>query len=231
MVCGFLFPQILKLWRITTPLTRKGTSSEQRTQRSNIVWILVVPPGMPALKYTKSGNRKEVRVFLHKGANWTSIKWTDFKIYFFFWLDSCHPDIQEESWKNWSSQTSSNLTLQIKILCEPMMCCANIGVVVYIDAFICIIAALGNKFQCSQCLQKYKLGYNMVMVEFSILNTKLFSNFLHKIGLVSKFYGCAGYCCDYTDHADILHPPCSYCSNTDISCSSLCMDIGRCEGN
>jgi hypothetical protein len=104
-------------------------------------------------------------------------------------LDSCHPDIQEESLKN--SQTFSNLTLQVKILCEPMMCCANISVAVYIDAFICIIPALGNKFQCSQCLQKYKLGYNMVMVEFSILNTKLFSNFLHKIGLLSKFYGCA----------------------------------------
>ena len=40
-------------------------------------------------------------------------------------------------------------------------------------------------------LQKYKLGYNKVMVGFSVLNTKLFSNFFHKIGLVSKFYGCA----------------------------------------
>jgi hypothetical protein len=121
-------------------------------------------------------------------------------------LDSRHPDIQEESLINSSSQISSNLTLQIKILCEPMMCCANIGVAVYIDAFICIIPALGNKFQCSQCLQKYKLRYNVVMVEFSILNTKLFCNFLHKIGLVSKFYRCACYCCDYIDHAEILQP-------------------------
>lgn len=63
------------------------------------------------------------------------------------------------------------------------MCCANIGVAVYIDAFICIIPALGNKFQCSHV---YK-NTNLVMVEFSIMNTKLFSNFLHKIGLVSKF--------------------------------------------
>jgi hypothetical protein len=72
-----------------------------------------------------------------------------------------------------------------------MMCYVFIGVAVYIDAFFCIIQALGNIFQCSQCLQKYKLGYNMVMVDFSILNTKLFSNFLHKICLVRKFHGFA----------------------------------------
>jgi hypothetical protein len=113
------------------------------------------------------------------------------EIYIYIFLDSCHPDIQEESLINSSSQTSSNLTLQIKILCKPMKCYVYISVDVYIDTFICIIPALGNKFKCSQYSQKYKLGYNMVMVDFSILNTKLFSNFLHKTGLVSKFYGCA----------------------------------------
>ena len=72
-----------------------------------------------------------------------------------------------------------------------MMCYVHVSVAAYIDTFICIIPALGNKFECSQYSQKYKLGYNTVLVGFSILNTKLFSNFLHKIGLVSKFYGCA----------------------------------------
>ena len=48
-----------------------------------------------------------------------------------------------------------------------MMCYVNIGVTVYTDAFICKIPALRNKFQCSQYLQKYKLGYNMnFMFEF-----------------------------------------------------------------
>lgn len=47
-----------------------------------------------------------------------------------------------------------------------MKCYVYISVDVYIATFICIIPALGNKFECSQYSQKYKLGYNMVMVDF-----------------------------------------------------------------
>lgn len=57
------------------------------------------------------------------------------------------------------------------------MCYVYVSVAVYIDTFICIIPAMGNKFECSQYSQKYKLCYNMVMVDFSVLNIKTLQQF------------------------------------------------------